>query len=133
MNISQMIIDLAADYIDLGSTLEEKQNYLNVLCVAWNIAILPKSLRKEALDEFSANYKIKNPNDTDENIANILRDIQLLIDEKVRMFPETFSYIEYSEIKHKNDGYAIRVASRPLYNNNLNGPDHETYSISTLH
>jgi len=128
-----MIIDLAADYIDFGSTLEEKQNYLNVLCVAWNIAILPESLRKEALDEFSANYKMKNPNDTDENIANIQSDIQLLIDEKVRMFPEISSYIEYSEIKIKDDGYAIRVASRPLYNKNLDGPDQETYSISTLH
>ncbi|EIC20265.1 hypothetical protein Thi970DRAFT_03889 [Thiorhodovibrio frisius] len=128
-----MIVDLAADYIDLGSTLEEKQNYLNVLCVAWNIAILPESLRKEALDEFSANYKMQNPNDTDENVVNIQKDIQLLIDEKIRMFPENLSYIEFSEIKIKNDGYAIRVASRPLYNNNLDSPDQETYSISTLH
>ena len=47
MKVSQMIIDFASDYIHLGETIEEKQNYLNAACIAWNIALLPKNRRKK--------------------------------------------------------------------------------------
>ena len=58
MKMSEMIIDLASDYIELGSTLEEKQSHLNVVCIAWNISILPKSARKMALTHFFSTLAI---------------------------------------------------------------------------
>jgi hypothetical protein len=52
MKISQMIIDLASDFIELGATLEEKQSHLNAVCIAWNISILPTNIREQALTHF---------------------------------------------------------------------------------
>ena len=65
MKLSQMIIDLASDYIDLGSTAEEKQNYLNVVCIAWNISLLPNKYRNIALADFLGNYKKNNPRENE--------------------------------------------------------------------
>jgi len=101
MKMSQMVIDLASDYIERGSTLEEKQSYLNVVCIAWNISILPKSVRKVALIDFLTTYKTNNPNDNESNINDIKRDIGLLITEKIRMFPNAVTPIEHAEIKAK--------------------------------
>jgi len=39
--ISEMIQEFAGDFIRLGKTPEDKQNYLNGACVAWNIASAP--------------------------------------------------------------------------------------------
>ena len=70
-----IVTDLASDYIELGSTLEEKQSHLNVVCIAWNISILPKSARKMALTHFLTTYKTNNPDDDESNVNNIEHDI----------------------------------------------------------
>jgi hypothetical protein len=111
MKISQMIIDLASDYIERGATLEEKQNYLNVACVAWNISILPESVRKPALTAFLTNYKKNNPDDDEENIKNIERDLELLIREKIRMFSYAVTPIEHATIREDDNEYRIIIAS----------------------
>lgn len=112
MKMSQMVIDLASDYIERGSTLEEKQSYLNVVCIAWNISILPKkSVRKVALIDFLTTYKTNNPNDNKSNINDIKRDIGLLITEKIRMFPDAVMPIEHAEIKENDNEYRIVIAS----------------------
>ena len=49
LKMSEMIINFAGDYIDLGDTLERKQSYLNGACVAWNISLLPEAGRKDAI------------------------------------------------------------------------------------
>jgi hypothetical protein len=111
MKISQMIIDLALDFIELGSTLEEKQNYLNAASIAWNISILPASVRKKALIEFLATYKQNNPKDDEDNIRNIERDMELLIKKKIRTFPNVFTPIEHAKITENDGEYKIVVAS----------------------
>lgn len=113
MKLSQMIIDLASDYIDLGSTLEEKQNYLNVACIAWNISILPEQSRKIALAHFLDDYKKNNPSESEEKIENIKRDMEFLMQERMRMFPESKSPIEYAKITENDVEYKITVAYLP--------------------
>ena len=113
MKISQMIIDLASDYIELGSTLESKQNHLNVVCIAWNISILPERNRKMAITHFLANYKKNNPGDDEKNMKNIERDMELLIEEKIRRFPHFTTPIEYATISENDSEYRIVVASSP--------------------
>jgi hypothetical protein len=108
-----MIIDLASDFIDLGTTLEEKQNHLNAVCIAWNISILPKDARKMALTHFLSAYKENNPLEEDCNIKNIERDMKLLISKKIRKFPNAITPIEYARITENDDEYRILVASSP--------------------
>jgi predicted transcriptional regulator YheO len=114
MKISQMIIDLASDYIELGSTLESKQNHLNVVCIAWNISILPERNRKMALTHFLANYKKNNPDNDEDNMKNIQHDMELLIEEMIRRFPNAVTPIEHAKITENDTEYSIVVASLPI-------------------
>ena len=59
--ISEMIQEFAGDFIRLGKTPEDKQNYLNGACVAWNIASAPAERRKKLVDHFLADYRLHNP------------------------------------------------------------------------
>ncbi|MTW22231.1 hypothetical protein [Allochromatium palmeri] len=113
MKLSQMIIDLASDYIDLGSTIEEKQNYLNVVCIAWNISLFSEKNAKDALAHFLDNYKKNNPSESEENIQNIKRDMEFLMQKKREMFPKPKSPIEYAKITENDVEYKITVAYLP--------------------
>jgi hypothetical protein len=113
MKLSQMIIDLASDYIDLGSTLEEKQNYLNVVCIAWNISLFPEKSEKAALAHFLDNYKKNNPTESEKNIQNIKRDMEFLIQKKRSLFLNSKSPIEYAKITENDVEYKITVAYLP--------------------
>ena len=106
-----MIIDLASDFIELGANLEEKQNHLNAVCAAWNIAVFPKGARKKALNIFLTTYKKNNPRDDERNIRNIERDMELLIKEKIRMFPNVNTPIDHAKITENGNEYRIVVAS----------------------
>ena len=109
MKISQMIIEFAGDYINLGDTVEEMQNYLNVSCIAWNISLLPKNERKAAVDLFINNYMKTNPNDS--NFYNVQQDIELLIKNKCKYFPNEKYPIESAQVKECEDEYKITVFS----------------------
>ena len=85
LKMSEMIINYASDYIRLGDTIDQKQSYLNGACAAWNISLLPAAKRKEAVDKFIAQYKDVNP-DVDD-VENVRHDIELLIKEKLRLYP----------------------------------------------
>jgi len=105
-----MIIEYAYDFINLGSTLEKKQSYLNAACTAWNIAILNEEQRKKALDLFINQYKAINPdiNDTD----CVKHDMELLIKEKLRLYPNVKKVIENAKIIYDKGKECIVVASR---------------------
>lgn len=96
--ISEMVIAFASDYIALGKNLEEKQNYLNAACIAWNIAILQKNQRDFALDKFLQQYKMINPNADESEIENVKHDMELLIQEKLRLFPHVKNPIVSAKI-----------------------------------
>ena len=40
--VSQMIIDVAGQFIEMVGSAEERQTHLDIACAAWNISILPK-------------------------------------------------------------------------------------------
>lgn len=50
--VSQMILDVAAQFIELGSSEEERQTHLYIACKAWNISILPKSKRNKEYNKY---------------------------------------------------------------------------------
>ena len=111
MKISQMIIDFASDYIDLGETIENKQAYLNVACIAWNLAVLPADQRQTALNDFLAQYKILNNYETD--AGHVKHDMELLIQQKMKLFPHIKMSIVQATIRDSSDTYRIVAAALP--------------------
>ena len=109
MKISQMIIDFASDYIDLGETIEKKQDYLNAACIAWNIAILPAYQRQAALNDFLTQYKVRNPHETD--VRHVKHDMELLIQQKLKLFPHIKTPIVQATIRDSGDTYSIVAAA----------------------
>ena len=111
IKMSAMIIEYASEYINLGDTLEEKQSYLNAACSAWNIAILKKEERQKALDDFIEQYKKINPDADDTDTNNARHDMELLIKEKIRLYPNVKKTIAGAEITNDKGKERIVVAS----------------------
>ena len=109
MKMSALIINYASDYIRLGDNLEEKQSYLNAACVAWNIALLKQAERQKALDDFIEQYIKMNP-DVD-NIDDVRHDTELLVKEKIRLYPNVKRVIAEAEIVNRKGQECILVAS----------------------
>lgn len=96
--VSEMIEQFAADYIGMGETDEERQNYHNSACTAWNIAALPEHMRESAIRHVVEEYEKSNPgiDDADE----YLRNLRTLISEKLRMFPDAKMSIVSASLEH---------------------------------
>ena len=54
--ISQLLIKLGEGYIQMGATLEQRENYLRTVATAWNLACLDPKLRAKALNESVAKF-----------------------------------------------------------------------------
>ncbi len=103
--VSQMIVELAEDYIRIGDSLEKMQSYLNSACSAWNIANLPFNKRQQALESYLLKYQILNPGIDD--VSNLKHDMQILIKKKLEMFPRVKKQIVDARIVEDGDEYNI--------------------------
>jgi len=112
--VSEMVIAFAEDYIQLGETLVRKQNYLNAACAAWNIAVLPKTQRTFALENFLREYRVDNPNATDTEIESVRHDMELLIRKKLRQFPNVKRAIVKARITEGEEKDRITVISKSI-------------------
>jgi hypothetical protein len=83
--------------------------YLNGACTAWNISLLPAAKRKDAVDKFITQYKAANP-DVDD-VENVRHDIELLIKEKLRLYPNEKRAIASAEFIEDAGKERIIVAS----------------------
>lgn len=109
MKISEIIIAFSGEYIDMGNDFDEKQSYLNVACSAWNISILPKHVRKKAINNYIKKYKRLNPNVHDQE--NVRHDIEKLIKNKIKMFPANKKNIVNAELRKEGNAYSIFAAT----------------------
>ena len=66
-----MVWEFAGEYIRMGDTLEEKQNYLNSACSAWNMACNPPEVRNKSLDQYLDSLRSYITDASDEVISNI--------------------------------------------------------------
>ena len=104
-----MIIEFAGDFIETGESIEQRQSLLNAACTAWNIANLPKYERRKALARYLQSYKTQNPGVQD---ANFLRkDMEYLIKQKNRLFPQVKKPIMQAEIRDDGDRFSITAVS----------------------
>lgn len=62
---------MAACLIDIGETLEEKQNQLNAACSVWNMACGAPTVRKQQLADYMSGYRRFNPAVSDDDLARI--------------------------------------------------------------
>jgi len=82
-----MAWEFAGEFIQLGETLEDKQNRLNAACSAWNIACNPPKAHKSLLNQYVKGYQSYNPDATDEQLSDIRSDMEKLIQNKLSLFP----------------------------------------------
>jgi hypothetical protein len=112
--MSEMISEMAADFIGLGDTAEEKQNRLNAACSAWNMACGSPEIQRKQLEQYVEAIRRFNPAHTPGNLANIGREMEALIERKLQMFPDDKRQIVSAKIVMVGKDYRIEVASATL-------------------
>jgi hypothetical protein len=112
--LSEMISEMAAYLIDDGETPEEKQNRLNAACSAWNMACVSPKVRQQQLEGYMSGYKRFNSAASSDDLANIRKDMESLIERKLQMFPDDKRQIVNARIVTVGQGYRIEIASAKL-------------------
>ena len=108
--MSELISQYASDYISMGESTEERQNYLNGACTAWNIANVDEARREEALRRVIEGYKKMNPGTDD--VENFEHDLRILIQKKLEIFPDVKKAIIDASIEPISETkFQINVAS----------------------
>lgn len=96
-----MVWEFAGEYIRLGNTLEEKQNYLNSACSAWNIACNPPEVRNKSLDQYFESFRLYNKGASDEDVSDIRSNMEKLVENKLLLFPTINKKIVDARITHE--------------------------------
>jgi len=104
-----MVLQFAGDYIGMGETTEERQNYLNSACSAWNIALLPLKNRNKAIKKYLKAYKRYNPYIDDEDCKAMQENLEKLIAEKERLLPDESRRILGGKIQVKSGQEHVTV------------------------
>ena len=112
--MSEMISEMAAGFLGVGDTIGERQNRLNAACSAWNMACGSPEVRQRQLEQYKEGYLRFNPATSPGDLANILKDMELLIERKLKMFPDDKRQIVSASVVKVGNVYRIEVASATL-------------------
>jgi hypothetical protein len=112
--MSEMISEMAAGFLGVGDTIGERQNRLNAACSAWNMACGSPEVRQRQLEQYKEGYLRFNPATSPGDLANILKDMELLIERKLKMFPDDKRRIVSARVVKVGNVYRIEVASATL-------------------
>ena len=112
--MSEMISEVAAGFLGVGDTIGERQNRLNAACNAWNMACGSSDVRQRQLDQYRAGYLRFNPATSPSDLDNIIKDIETLIERKLKMFPDDKRQIVSAKVVKVGDSFRIEVASATL-------------------
>jgi hypothetical protein len=112
--MSEMISEMAAGFLGVGDTIGERQNRLNAACTAWNMACGSPEVRQQQLEKLKQEYLRYNPAISPNNLANILKDMETLIQRKLEMFPDDRRQIVSARVVMADGKYRIEVASARL-------------------
>lgn len=96
--ISERLLEFAGDFIRMGETLEDRQNRLTAACSAWNMACNTPELRTKHLDQYVQGYGNFNPDADAEHLADIRKDMEKLIEVKLRLFPHDLRQVVAARI-----------------------------------
>jgi len=112
--MSEMISEMAAGFLGVGDTIGERQNRLNAACSAWNMACGSPEVRQRQLEQYKEGYLRFNPATSPGDLANILQDMEMLIERKLTMFPDDKRQIVSARVVKVGNVYRIEVASATL-------------------
>jgi hypothetical protein len=112
--MSEMISEMAAQFISVGTTPEEKQSRLTAACSAWNMACGSPEMRQRQLEQYVEGYQRSNPATSPSDLAKIRIDMEALIERKLQMFPEDRRQIVNARVVMVGNDYRIEVASATL-------------------
>lgn len=91
--MSELIWEFAGDFIRMGNTPEQKESLLNAACSAWSIACNSPEARKKNLDHYMRAYRRFNPHADDQELAGVRENMEMLIQNKLEMFPNDLRQI----------------------------------------
>jgi hypothetical protein len=86
--VSEMLLDVAGDFLAMGEDISDKQQLLNAAASAWNIACLKGDKRQQAIKKFMKNYRKLNPAFTNADYKDEEENIRLLIEQKDKLYPD---------------------------------------------
>ena len=112
--MSEMISEMAVGFLGVGDTIGERQNRLNAACTAWNMACGSPEVRQRQLEQYGQGYLQHNPGASPSDIANIVKDMELLIERKLRLFPNDRRQIVDARVVTVGSEYRIEVASATM-------------------
>ena len=112
--MSEMISEMAAGFLGVGDTIGERQNRLNAACTAWNMACGSPEVRQRQLEQYREGYLRFNPATSPSDLAKILKDMESLIERKLKMFPDDHRQIVSARVVMVGKDYRIEVASATL-------------------
>ena len=109
--MSEMISEIGAGFISVGKSLEERQNRLTAVCSAWNMACASPEDRQQQLQQYAESYRRFNPTIFPDDLARIVKDMETLIERKLRMFPDDRRQIVNARVVMVGADFRIEVAS----------------------
>jgi len=109
--MSEMISEIGAGFISVGKTLTERQNRLTAVCSAWNMACASPENREQQLQQYAESYRRFNPTISPDDLAKIVKDMETLIERKLKMFPDDHRQIVDASVVPVGVDFRIEVAS----------------------
>jgi hypothetical protein len=109
--MSEMISEMGGGFLGVGNTLGERQNRLNAACTAWNMACGSPEVRQRQLEQYREGYLRFNPHTSPLDLAAIVKDIELLIERKLELFPDDRRQVVDARVVKVGKEYRIEVAS----------------------
>jgi hypothetical protein len=112
LSMSEIISEYAAEFIAGGNDINEKQNYLNCACTAWNISLYPVNLIEQKINKVVTDYEKNNPGTNDSK--KYRHNLKQLIERKIELYPDVRKTVVEAIIKEHNRNFQIMIASMPL-------------------
>ncbi len=107
--MSGIFLEYASDYIGMGATLEEKQQYLDSAILAWNLSLLPEVEREKQTQ--TSLKKLEEWNPASKNLEILKYNLRILINKKLTEFPEIKKLIVNAQISVVDGKECLYVTS----------------------
>lgn len=86
IKVSEMLIKVGSEFIQFGSTIEQRENNLRIVASAWNMACHEELLREKYIQDAIMVYTRINNSDTEHKEA-YEHALRQLISRKLALFP----------------------------------------------
>ncbi len=112
--VSEMLLDVAGEFLAMGEDIDDKQQLLNAAVSAWNIACLKGDRRQQAIKTFIKDYRKLNPTFTKADYNDEEENIQLLIGQKDKLYSDVNIQIVNAVIEEIDGKNHVTVASAKM-------------------